>query len=158
MTEKLVALAVTLALAGPASAGQPTGQQGGRYDLAAAGLGVVTLGLGSVAVLREDHRAWAFEDYALESLVVGLLVLDTLTTMDIRNHPMNSHEWNPILGRGPSDRRVMLYMGSAALVHVAGAILLPKPWRTIWQAGLGSVELAVVAGNLNAGMSISIPF
>jgi hypothetical protein len=103
-------------------------------------------------------RAWAFEDYALESLAVGLIALDAMTTLDIRNHPMNSREVNPILGRNPSDRKIGLYMGTAALVHVAGAMLLPKPWRTIWQASAVSVELVVVSGNLNGGMSISIPF
>ncbi len=95
----------------------------------------------------EDARRWSTLDLALESGCVLTLGLDWLQTRS-----PNDEELNPLLGRHPSRTKVDVYFAGSALAHVAIAAVLPRPWRTVWQAAVMGMEIGVVNRNYFAGI------
>ena len=98
---------------------------------------------------QADDRRWSALDLTLESACVVTLAIDWLQT-----RPMNDEELNPLLGRHPSRTAVDVYFAGSALGHLAIAALLPRPWRTIWQATVVGMEIGVVSRNYFAGIKL----
>ncbi len=84
---------------------------------------------------------------------------DISTTLDIKHHP-GYYEQNPLLGRHPSDARVIAEGGIAALIHSAITYEMvdqnvPKPIINTWEIISIGVETGFAAHNLHIGLHFS---
>lgn len=99
---------------------------------------------------------------ALLVVAEATLLLDLSTTLDVKNHAapwqLNASESNPLLGRHPSDVKLLAYfavvMGGTAL----GYRLLPEDYRPLAMAGVIVLEAYCVHRNLKNGMSFTLLF
>jgi hypothetical protein len=85
------------------------------------------------------------------------LAADMLTTLDIKRHP-NIEESNFILGKHPSDSKVLCYWAASALLHyeVSKAIHdnADRDMLNFWQYGTTLIELGYVGHNLGIGLKV----
>jgi hypothetical protein len=81
-----------------------------------------------------------------ELLVYTTLLLDASQTLDIKNHP-ELHESNPLLGRHPSDVKIVAYFIGAGFAHNAITKQLPTEYRAAWQYGWAALEVATIIRN-----------
>lgn len=81
-----------------------------------------------------------------ELLVYTTLMLDAAQTLDIKNHP-DLHETNPLLGRHPSDVKVVAYFIGAGFAHNAITKALPSEYRSTWQFGWAALEIGTIIRN-----------
>lgn len=95
---------------------------------------------------------WSDLDTARQSMFTALVVADMKQTLNIRK--INSgptplvYETNPILGKHPTDTKVVLYFTGVALAHYYISKNLEAGWkREAWQYGWIVVESAVVLRN-----------
>ena len=121
----------------------------------------------------EDKWTWTKTDTALQSVTVALMVVDWGQTLDIADSKVTNcypswdntasvkstnyytaSEVNPILGEHPSRGSVNLYFASVIVGHTAVARLLPKPYRTFWQAIWIGGEITAVGHNHTAGFRV----
>jgi hypothetical protein len=105
-----------------------------------------------------DHRRWTTTNTALElSLASGLLV-DTMQTIHFLRQ--GEEEMNPILGRRPSVRALLVYDVVALGLHAAVAYALPEPYRTMWQCVWVGAELGQVGSNagVHGGLHVTLPW
>ena len=90
---------------------------------------------------------WSQADTAAQVLVTATLVADMGQTLDIKNHP-DTHETNKILGKHPSDTKIVAYFVLAAAGHAYVATKLPAGWqRSTWQYGWAAIQIAQVVRN-----------
>lgn len=108
--------------------------------------------VGCIGDDSEDCR-WNAVDYTLQS---GFLMLTTadwvFTSKGIDRYGSNWYERNPILGVHPSQSKVGAYFVLTMSSHTAIAMLIPKPWRTVWQSVWVGVEIQTLA----TGWSVNI--
>ncbi|MGZ3240710.1 MAG: hypothetical protein ACXWJK_10185 [Burkholderiaceae bacterium] len=81
-----------------------------------------------------------------ELLVYTTLMLDAAQTLDIKNHP-NLYETNPLLGRHPSDTKIVAYFIGAGFAHDAVTKALPTEYRATWQYGWAALEIGTIIRN-----------
>lgn len=81
-----------------------------------------------------------------EYLVYTTLLLDAAQTLDIKNHP-DLYETNPLLGRHPSDVKIVAYFIGAGFAHNAITKKLPTEYRAAWQYGWAALEIATIIRN-----------
>ncbi len=92
----------------------------------------------------------------LEYVFFAAEAADTLTTLDIKNHP-NLHETNFILGSHPSDAMIIGYGGVTALIHSSITYVMidsgvdPKVIKA-WEYISIGVEGAFAAHNYHLGL------
>jgi len=91
--------------------------------------------------------------YILIISVIILLVLDCLTTLDIKNHA-DLHETNLILGQHPTDTKIILYFLICMIVFCMGALLLLEPFCYIWISVWTVVEIYCLFNNFKLGLKI----
>ena len=123
-------------------------------------------------------RQWTRSDTALEIAGEGLTAMDWGQTRFIAHHdlsnpsdPVNTEykgrgtvykfyeaETNPIIGYTPSVGRVNTYFISVLLLHPVISYILPKPWRTYWQAGTIGLEGWQDWYNASKGIGIDFHF
>ncbi len=97
---------------------------------------------------------WSKADTVRQTVVLTTLAVDMMQTLDIKNHP-GLHETNPILGRHPSDHKVVTYFLVSAAAHTVLVQKLPAGWpRQSAQYGLIALELVVIAKNKKLGINI----
>lgn len=88
------------------------------------------------------------------------LAADMATTLDIRKHA-DCAETNPILGRHPSDARVIAYGIAAGIAHyaVTRELLRLNMHRTLaaWEVLTIGVEFDMVAHNYSLGLTMRFP-
>lgn len=100
---------------------------------------------------RQPKMEWAFD---------AALVADALTTLDIKNHP-GFTEANSILGKHPSDARIVGYTVAVAVIHMAitrqmvdgGA---PPKLIAAWEWLSTGVEVGCVGHNLSIGLRFAL--
>jgi len=97
---------------------------------------------------------WTKTDTGLQLLYTGLHVIDWgQTAHEAKEGWHFRHETNLILGGGPKESTVHIYMASTLVGHAVISYILPKPWRQIWQgAGIG-IEAWCVGNNYRIGMN-----
>lgn len=111
-----------------------------------------------VAPVAGALETWTVGDTALEAAFGAVLLVDWMQTRQIastRGEPGAVEEMNPILGRRPTAARVNGYFVAAGAGHVAVAFLLPRPWRTVWQATWVTLEGLSIRNNAALGLSLS---
>lgn len=81
-----------------------------------------------------------------EYLVYTTLMLDAAQTLDIKNHP-ELYETNPLLGRHPSDVKIVSYFIGAGFAHDAITKALPSQYRAAWQFGWAALEIGTIIRN-----------
>lgn len=93
--------------------------------------------------------------YTAEAAYQGLALVDMGTTLDIRKHPGFS-ETNPILGRHPSDGKVIGYFAACGISHaVITHSLVNAGWTktaAAWEAASIGMELNFVDHNYTIGL------
>lgn len=72
---------------------------------------------------------WEAHDKALFAGFGVLSVADAMQTAEIVDHP-DWDEGNPLLGRHPSDKRIVGYFLARAALYYVVADALPAGWRT----------------------------
>ena len=101
---------------------------------------------------------WTSYDTALEVAFAGALVADWLQTRQIArtaDGPGGLEESNPLLGRRPSGPHLGGYFAAAAVGHLAVAAVLPRPWRTVWQATWIGLEGLSIRKNASLGLRVT---
>lgn len=118
----------------------------------------------------EDKNAWTATDTALQATYTVLHVMDWSQTLHIaRNHvhcyPNGTgiacaldYEDNSLLGEHPSIGLVNSYFASTLVLHTAVSYILPKPYRTIWQAITIGIEYGTVQHNRRTGIGVNLHF
>lgn len=97
---------------------------------------------------------WSVSDTIRQTAVVASLAADMAQTLDIKRHE-GLYETNKILGRHPSDAKVVLYFVGVALAHTYIATKLPAGWqRQTFQYGLIAVQVVQVMKNKRIGLSV----
>jgi hypothetical protein len=82
-----------------------------------------------------DSCRWNTLDYTLQGTFFALTAADYATTAKAtRQNREGWYEANPLLGRHPSQTSLAIYNLGWSALHTGVALVLPKPWRTIWQS------------------------
>ena len=115
------------------------------------GMLALALLLGPPRLAPAQHRTAL--DYGLAVGSTALIVADWSQSLRIADNPRRWREFNPLLGRHPSEGRVNTLF-SLAVVSNGGALLLPKTPRRIWYAAVTALEVFAVIRNLSGGVSI----
>jgi hypothetical protein len=108
------------------------------------------------AFSAEEKDGWTAADTASQSLFIALTIIDWRQTREFTGNPHKYPdlvETNPVMGPHPSARRVNSIMGASIAVHTLTAVLLPKPYRTIWQWVWIGAEIKCIRTNYRAGVS-----
>lgn len=84
------------------------------------------------------------------------LAADMLTTLDIRHHS-GMYETNPVLGRHPSDAKVLAYFSACAGIHyvITDQMFkhnMPMPIINAWQVLTIGVETGYATRNYSIGL------
>lgn len=107
-----------------------------------------------VTPARAWFDPWTKTDYALQGILLVLDVMDYNQTMQFTQKKTH-YEDNKLLGEYPSRSRVNNYFLGLAVLHVAVAMTLPKPYRTMWQGTFIGIEGYCVRHNYRAGIRVS---
>jgi hypothetical protein len=121
-------------------------------SLAAAALLAFALDAG--AREQPGDRTWTGLDTGLQIAFTLALAADWSTSRSTLQH----REKNPLLGPHPSARAFDLAAAGAAVGHLVVAVILPKPWREMWQVGGIVVETTVAGNNMALGGRITLAF
>ena len=89
--------------------------------------------------------------YILIIGVIILLVVDCLTTLDIKNHP-DMYETNLILGPHPSDSKILVYFAICNIIFCMVALALSDTIQYIWIGAWAIVEIRYIINNLKLGL------
>jgi hypothetical protein len=103
-------------------------------------------------LLSACSSPWTRGDTYRQSAVIGLMAVDHHQTREIAAHPEKWEEYNPILGRHPSEGKVDAYFLSLAAGHTAIAAVLPRKWRSFWQYLYIGAEGICVVHNFGEGI------
>jgi hypothetical protein len=97
----------------------------------------------------------------LEYVFDAALAADMLTTLDIKNHPGKIEETNAILGKHPSDAKVITYGLACGAVHalitremVNGHV--PSVIVNVWEALSIGVEARAAGNNYRLGLRFAL--
>jgi hypothetical protein len=99
-----------------------------------------------------DDCRWTTFDYSLQTGFLVLTVADwTTTAKAIHQNRPGWSEANQILGPHPSQGKLAAYNLGVMAGHTAIAMILPKPWRTVWQGvwiGIGIDTMVIWGGSV----------
>jgi hypothetical protein len=94
--------------------------------------------------------------YVAEGAYQSLALVDMATTLDIRRHP-GDYEQNPIMGRHPSDAKVIGYFAIEDAAHaLITRALVSNGWTKTaytWEALSIGVEAGCIAHNYHLGLT-----
>ncbi len=98
--------------------------------------------------------AWDSIDTALQATFLTTLMVDRGQSLtDVHKRPELGFA-RVFVGSDPSQRQLNQYFLGAALVHTGISVLLPKPYRTIWQSVWIGVEAETIRRNTVVGIGI----
>lgn len=83
--------------------------------------------------------------------VIALLVLDCLQTLDIKNHP-GVYEKNVILGRHPSDAKIMVYFSAWIAIAILSMVFLSQELMLLLFSIIFVVQIKVIYDNKRLGL------
>lgn len=122
---------------------------------------VVAFTIGACIMLAAGcSRPWvrpSAGETVLIAAAVAVTAADVAQTLDVPMRGGQYTEWNPILGRHPSEARI-LGVGAAAVVgELALWWALPPGWRSVFAGEVLGVEALVVADNFRIGLRWRLP-
>lgn len=91
---------------------------------------------------------WTERDTAVEVAFVAIVAIDYSQTRWTLNQP-TGEEYNPLLGKHPSQGRLIAGCLASVGLHAAITHVLPREWRTVWQTISIAVEVANVGMNMD---------
>jgi hypothetical protein len=89
---------------------------------------------------------WTPEDSIRESIFVGALIADGLTTVHLLESKKGT-ETNPLLGKYPTNKKLIAFGSAVVVGHLGVSLALPKDWRLAWQHGSIAIELLCITNN-----------
>lgn len=113
-----------------------------------------------------SRQRWAPEQVVLATTATTFILMDWMTTADAirrcqdgRTICTPSVEQNPLLGKTPSLSTLRAWSLVGIGGTLAGGMLLRRRWmRTVWFAGISTIEFMMVQHNVRAGMRFSLHF
>ena len=111
-------------------------------------------------------QRWSPEQVVLATTATTFILMDWMTTADAirrcqdgRTICTPSVEQNPLLGKTPSLSTLRAWSLVGIGGTLAGGMLLRRRWmRTVWFAGISTIEFMMVQHNVRAGMRFSLHF
>lgn len=114
---------------------------------------LLLIGFGSTATARASD--WTATDTAFELGLVALSVTDVAQTRWFLSRQPYAVETNPFLGRHPASGKLLGLSAAAVASHGTVALLLPKPYRRLWQIlGIGAEMYAVTSNARTFGFHV----
>jgi hypothetical protein len=110
----------------------------------------------SLATSGAQADSWTDAEVNKQAAIMGLLTIDALQTLDIKRNPTSAIESNPLLGARPSDRRIVGYFLTTAILHTALADQLSSKHRAMLQDGTIALELLVIGNNYGIGLRVKL--
>ena len=107
------------------------------------------------AFSAQASEPWRDIDKTLFVASTALLVADWAQTRYIAKNPDQFYERNPILGKHPSVGKVNAYFAGAIIGNYLLMDYLSPKNRTLYQAGLISVQIVVVGNNKRIGVGMA---
>lgn len=98
--------------------------------------------------------SWDTKDTYYQGAVIGTLLTDMAQTLYIADNPNEYSEMNPLLGKHPSQEKVVGYFMGWIVAHTAIAMALPPTYRRIWQGVFIIGELGAIGHNALAGVRL----
>jgi len=98
------------------------------------------------------YAEWTTTEKVTEVVVVTSLLVDMAQTLDIKNHE-GLYETNPILGKHPSDKKVVSYFLTCILGHLLIADSLGNK-KVYWQHFILIPEIYIIGHNYELGLSV----
>jgi hypothetical protein len=92
---------------------------------------------------NSEACSWTTLDYTLQATMIALSSVDWVLTHRNLNKPWFT-ETNPILGLHPSRGKVAGAFILTLSIHTIVAAVLPRPYRTAWQAGAIGIETGML--------------
>jgi hypothetical protein len=141
---------------GPAALERAVREEKARRGLGPRGGPALVLGLVCClpGAARADWGSWEPPTTG-EKILLGVteaaIVADCWTTADYLGRFRGSFESNPLIGKHPNHRELFAWCGAGMLGTAALWYVLPPPWRSLATGAIGTVELAVVSGNVMMG-------
>jgi len=99
--------------------------------------------------------SWDSKDTYYQSAVITALAVDMAQTLHISKNPNKYYEINPLLGKHPSQDKVIGYFLGGMIAHTVVAMALPPEYRRVWQCVWIGIEGAVIYNNYNIGVKIA---
>lgn len=115
-------------------------------------LAILCLPLSAHAYKFADN--WTKTDTAYQGVVITALAVDMGQTLYISKNPNKYYEMNPLLGKHPSQDKVIGYFLGGMIAHTAFAMALPPTYRRIWQYVFIGIEGLVIGRNYSIGVGI----
>lgn len=123
-----------------------------KYILIIAALMLIANTAQAYNILPKD---WDATDTVLEALVITSLAIDRGQTDTIHRMRMEEVGWaRTFIGSHPTHRQVNQYFATCAVVHTAIAIVLPTPYRELWQSVWIGIEVGTIHANNQIGIGI----
>ena len=97
------------------------------------------------------------KERVLENLFYSALLLDCFQTLDIKNHD-DMYENNKILGRHPSDVKIVGYFLTSGYTHYLITSNISSEYRPYWQWAWIGAETATIIRNKRLHLSVNIKF
>jgi hypothetical protein len=98
-----------------------------------------------------DNNKWTTQDTLLQLSFISDATIDWLQSRS----SLRRTETNPIFREDhPSKQKFDRYCSTGIILHTGISILLPKPYRTIWQCFWTGVEANAAFKNYNMGIKI----
>jgi hypothetical protein len=101
--------------------------------------------------IEESDWRWTTVDTVGQVAITTLLVMDRNQTIRIAS---NYDEKNPILGKSPSVRAINIYFASSIFITAGVSLVLPKPYRNIFQGVVVGCSGGTVWNNYRIGYSM----
>jgi hypothetical protein len=96
-------------------------------------------------------------DTALQVAFIGVAAVDRYQTANWDEEKYHEVGWaRPFIGDHPKSGDVNRYFMLGVAAHTAIAVILPKPYRTIWQSFWLGVEVNAVHNNYQLGLSMRV--
>ena len=116
---------------------------------------IYILMLFSLSITPAIGSEWSKQDTYRELAWTAILALDYKQTLTIVNDPSKYEEYNPLLGKHPSQRKVEIYFASCAIIHPIISYYLPPQYRKWWQYITIGVEAGAIGNSLRAGIGFA---
>ena len=121
------------------------------------GILIILIAIFTPEAEASNKYPWTGADTALELTLVGASVVDDAQTMSVMRRD-SGYETNPLLGKHPSDERIIATSVFGLATHAVIAYILPHPWRTVWQGMWIGIEIDAVEHNRSCGTGVSLRF